>query len=83
MLIKAGTEKGAKAKIYKSDGTEVTLPITEYDTETQVARHYVLEDNGRLKMGEWVEENGKGTRKPVVKETHLPGSYAEIDGQRV
>jgi hypothetical protein len=43
MLIKAGTEEGAKAKIFKSDGTPLDLPIAEYDTETQVVKHYVLD----------------------------------------
>lgn len=85
MLIKAGTEQGAKAKIFKEDGTQVELPILEYDTDTQIIKHYLLEEDGRIKMGDWVhdEEAGKGRRKPLVKELHLPGSYAEIDGERV
>lgn len=83
MIIHAGTPEGAKAKIYNADGTEVKLPIKSYDTETQTATHYELDENGKIKFHEWTQNDKKMTRDPVLTITKLEGSYATIDGVRV
>ena len=83
MIIQANTPEGAKAKIYNADGTEVTLAIKSYDTTTQEAQHYELDENGRVKMTEWVQNNKVMSRDPVISITKLEGSYATIDGVRV
>ena len=87
MIISADTPEGRRAKIFLEDGTECSLPIKEYDTETQTALHYELDDNSLVKCTPWentVEmKKSMGIRKPILKTTVLEGSYAEIDGKRV
>ena len=85
MIIKSNTPEGQKAKIFNKDGTEVTLPIKEYDTETKTALCYEME-NGKVKMTGWKAHEQHKTlavREPILVEVLLEGSYAEIDGKRV
>jgi hypothetical protein len=83
MIIEANTPEGQKAKIYNADGTEITLPIKSYDTDTQTAMCYMIDENNKIVMTEWALEDKKMTRKPVLAAHVLPGSYAEIDGKRI
>jgi hypothetical protein len=83
MIIHANTPEGQKAKIFNADGTEVTLPIKSYDTDTQTATHYEFDENGKIKMHEWKKADKIMARDPVLTVTKLEGSYAEIDGVRV
>jgi len=73
MIIKANTIDGRNAKVFNADGTQVNLLISEYDTETQIAKYYPMGENGKP------EVSAEG---PVLQEVHLPGSYAEIKGKR-
>lgn len=89
MIIESNTPDGSKTVIYDKDGNRVCLPIKSYDTETKEAEYYLLDDNGKIKMGEW--DNSKniktglpvGTRHPLTEKKILEGSYAEIAGARV
>ena len=85
MIINARTADGVKTKIYNADGTRIALPIKEYNTETQEAVVFELDENGKVKCTPWVkdEKSGKMTRELITKTVKLQGSYAEIDGKRV
>ncbi|HBI02306.1 MAG TPA: hypothetical protein DDY18_11870 [Flavobacterium sp.] len=83
MIISANTLTGQKTKVYDKDGVLIELPIRTYNTETQEAEVYELDENGRVKMTEWDVNDKKMTREPVLKIIKLDGSYAEIDGRRV
>lgn len=83
MIIQANTLQGQKTKVYNQDGTEITLPIKSYNTETQEAEVYELDENGRVKTTEWVMTDKSGRRQLLINTVKLEGSYAEIDGKRV
>ena len=85
MIIKANSPEGAKTKVYHADGTEVTLHITEFDTETGVIKYLTLDENNLIVMTPWTPNHasGKMVRKPIITTLLSPGAYAEIDGVRV
>lgn len=83
MIIEANTAEGAKTRVFDKDGNPLNLPIKTYNTETQEAVVYELDENGRVKTTEWTIEGKSGKRETVTKTVKLEGSYAEIDGKRV
>lgn len=85
MIISAATPEGSRAKIYNADGTMYHLPIKEYNTETQEATVYELDEQGRVQCTPWVHDESKKqmVREVITKKVKLDGSYAEIDGVRV
>ena len=79
MIISARSPEGAKTIVYNADGTRCVLPIAEYNTETQEAVVYELDENGKVKKSEPVQdpENPNRMITPVVTKTvKLEGSYA-------
>jgi hypothetical protein len=83
MIIHANSEEGKKTKVYNADGTEVTLAIKSYNTVTQTASHYELDENNKIKMTDYRKDGNLMKREPVITETKIEGSYATIDGVRV
>lgn len=83
MIIEANTEDGQNTKVYDQDGKQLELPIKSYNTETQEAVLYELDEKGKVKMTEWSQDGKKMTRQPMIKLVKLEGSYAEINGKRV
>lgn len=85
MIITSNSEQGAKAKIFLADGSMCHLPIKEYNTITQEAVVFELDETGKVKTTPWVKrEDGKGMERSIITKTvKLEGSYAEIDGKRV
>ena len=83
MIIQANTPEGAKAKIYLASGLLCELPIKSYDTETKEVTHYELDENGKVKLTDWIYHDKGQNRSPITKTVKLEGSYATIDGVRV
>lgn len=83
MIIVANSEQGQKTKVFLEDGTECRLPIKEYNTITQEAVVYELDEKGKVKTTPWKQEGKQMTRTILTKVVKLEGSYAEIDGKRV
>jgi hypothetical protein len=83
MIIHANTFEGQKTKIFLADGSLCQLPIKEYNTETQEAVVYEIDEQGKVKTTPWVQDGKQMTRTILTTVVKLEGSYAEIDGERV
>lgn len=87
MIIKSNTTEGQRTVVYLKNGNRCTLPIEEYNTETQEAKILTYDDKGHIKMSPWIPELGttvkKMVRSAIYETVKLEGSYAEIGGKRV
>ena len=85
MIIQSNTSEGAKTKIYLANGMLCRLPIKEYNTETQEAVVYELDEQGGVKTTPWEQSpDVQGMMRSILTKTvKLEGSYAEIDSKRV
>jgi len=83
MIIKGNSATGKDTKVLDAAGNKIKLLISEYNTETQEATFYVPGE-GSLAMSKHVKSLAGGFEQEPMKVTAiLPGSYAEIDGEKV
>ena len=76
MIIEAHTEEGRKTAIHNADGSVSDLLIKSYNTETKEAVIYETNEDGKVKMSDWVTVGDRMTRYPILKTVKLEGSYA-------
>ena len=80
MIIEARSKEGMSTRVYLADGTLFTLPVVKYNTQTGETTVFEQDENGKIKMSDWLKDGDKMTRHPITKVVILEGSYAVIDG---
>ena len=86
MIIESNSEKGARTKVFDAHGMEITLLVKSYNTATQVMTIYIPGEDShvaRTPKKPLVDGGNGWTCDIITADVFVPGSYAEINGQRV